>query len=64
MPELELSLGAARLTRQARAQQIADGAALMVVEQGCLPLPPEALSQRMGVSKALVCTRMRIGLRG
>jgi AcrR family transcriptional regulator len=54
MPELEMSLGAARLTRQARAQQIADGAALMVVEQGCLPLPPEALSQRMGVSKALV----------
>ena len=49
-----MSLGAPRLSRSARAQKIADGAALMAAEQGCLPLPPEALSRRVGVSKALV----------
>ena len=42
-----MSLGAPRLSRSARAQKIADGAALMAAEQGCLPLPPEALSRRV-----------------
>lgn len=54
MPQLDVTAGAARLSREARARQIAQGAALMVVEQGCLPLAPEALSQRIGISKALV----------
>lgn len=54
MPQLDVTVGAIRLNREARAQQIAQGAALMVVEQGCLPLAPEALSHRIGISKALV----------
>ncbi|MDF2901759.1 MAG: hypothetical protein K0Q62_1818 [Phenylobacterium sp.] len=54
MPQLDVTVGAARLSREARARQIAQGAAMMVVEQGCLPLAPEALSQRIGISKALV----------
>jgi AcrR family transcriptional regulator len=44
----------ARLSRAAREQQMIEGAAALVVEQGCLPLPLEALGQRVGVSKALV----------
>lgn len=54
MPQLEMTVGAGRLSREARASQIAQGAALMLVEQGCLPLPADALSQRIGISKALV----------
>lgn len=46
--------GGQRLTRAAREQQIIEGAAALVVEHGCLPLPLETLSQRVGVSKALV----------
>lgn len=46
--------GGARLSRAAREQQIMEGAAELVVEQGCLPLPLETLGQRVGVSKALV----------
>lgn len=46
--------GGARLSRAAREQQMIEGAAALVVEQGCLPLPLEALGQRVGVSKALV----------
>lgn len=45
---------AGRLSRSAREQQIADGAAAMVVEFGCLPLSLELLAQRMAVSKALI----------
>ncbi|MET3528570.1 TetR/AcrR family transcriptional regulator [Phenylobacterium koreense] len=44
----------ARLSRSARERQIMDGAAQLIVEQGSLPLPLEALSQRVGISKALI----------
>jgi AcrR family transcriptional regulator len=46
--------GGQRLTRAAREQQIIEGAAALIVEHGCLPLPLEALGQRVGVSKALI----------
>jgi AcrR family transcriptional regulator len=45
---------ATRLNRSDREQQILEAAARLVVEQGCLPLPMEALGARAGVSKALV----------
>lgn len=48
------SAGGQRLSRAVREQQIIDGAAELVVEHGCLPLPLETLGQRVGVSKALV----------
>jgi AcrR family transcriptional regulator len=49
-----LSATGGRLSRAAREQQIAEGAAAMVVELGCLPLSLELLGQRLGISKALI----------
>lgn len=45
---------AMRLNRKDREKQILTAAARLVIEQGCLPLPMEALAARAGVSKALV----------
>lgn len=43
-----------RLKREDRARQIVDAAAAIIVEQGTMPIPLDVLSQRVGISKALV----------
>lgn len=43
-----------RLPAAARRRQILEAAAELVLQQGCLPLPLEALATRVGVSKGLI----------
>lgn len=43
-----------RLSAEVRRRQILDAASALVLSQGHLPLPLEALAQRVGVSKALI----------
>lgn len=43
-----------RLKPEERARQILAAAARLIVEQGTLPIPFDALGQRVGISKALV----------
>jgi len=43
-----------RLSPEIRREQIIDAAAVVLLDQGSLPLPPESLGRAAGVSKALI----------
>ena len=54
MTDLPIQRRRRRLSPEARRSQILDSAAQLLIDQGVLPIPPEALARHLGVGRPLI----------